>query len=117
MTQKLKLKTIAEKLTLKERTGIDYDGEVDWGYASDLLSDVLARARNNTIWVTNQKHQNIVGVAVMLNLSGVVVAGGIEPDENTIAKAKDENIALFTTGASLFEVAGRLWDMGVRSSC
>lgn len=110
------LAEIANALELTERTGADPQTEVASGYASDLLSDVLARAKEGTLWVTNQKHQNVVGVAVMLNLAAVVIAGGIEPDENTVEKAKAENVPLYTTDMTLFEVVGRLWEMGVRSA-
>jgi len=90
------------------------DIEVSCGYSSDLLSDVLAKAKNSTLWITNQKHINIVGVAVMLNLAGVVIAGGVEPDANTIEKATQENIPVYTTDMSLYELAGRLWELGIK---
>lgn len=112
----MRLTAIANTLGLTDRTGADADAEVTSGYASDLLSDVLARAKEGTIWVTNQKHQNVVGVAVMLNLAAVIIAGGVQPDENTLEKAKAENVPLYSTDMTLYEVAGRLYEMGVRSA-
>ncbi|MEN6357118.1 MAG: serine kinase [Armatimonadota bacterium] len=109
------LANIAQKLNLTPINEIDADIEVTSGYASDLLSDVLAKARNGAIWVTNQKHINIIGVAVMLNLAGVVIAGGIDPEPNTVTKAKVENVALYTTDMSLYELVGKLNEMGIRS--
>ncbi len=107
---------IAKRLDLKPRNETDANPEVTAGYASDLLSDVLAKAKKGTLWITNQKHQNVVGVAVMLDLAGVVIAGGVEPDENTLMKARDENVPLYTTGESLFDLVGKLYDLGLRSS-
>ncbi len=109
------LESIAEQLRLTPRTEISADVEVTSGYASDLLSDVLAKAKSGAIWVTNHRHTNIIGVAVMLNLAAVVIAGGTDPDEATIAKAVEENVPLYTTDKSLYEVVGRLWELGVRS--
>lgn len=109
------LSEIANNLNLTPQTEADAAVEVTSGYASDLLSDVLAKAINGAIWVTNQKHQNIVGVAVMLNIAGVVIAGGITPDENTIEKAREEKVPLYITDMSLYEVAGKLYSLGVRS--
>lgn len=109
------LNQIAQNLSLNQRNSVAADVEVTGGCASDLLSDVLAKAKNGTIWVTNQKHQNIIGVAVMLNLAGVVIAGGIDPDANTVEKSVDENIPLYTSDLSLFEMVGRMYEMGVRS--
>ncbi len=107
---------IAQQLNLKPRTDSAPTAEVTAGYASDLLSDVLANARKGTLWVTNQKHQNVIGVAVMLDLAGVIIAGGAEPDENTLQKARDENVALYTSSESAFDVVGKLYEMGLRSA-
>ncbi|MCE5198197.1 MAG: serine kinase [Armatimonadota bacterium] len=107
---------IAQNLNLNPINEPSADVEVTSGYASDLLSDVLAKAKNGAIWATNQKHINIIGVAVMLNLAGVIIAGGIEPDENTVAKAREENIPLYITETSLFDVAGKLYELGLRST-
>ncbi len=107
---------IASKLNLTPRNDGGAGKEVTNGYASDLLSDVLANAKSGTIWVTNQKHQNVIGVAVMLDLAGVVVAGGVEPDENTLEKARDESVPLYTTSESLFDLVGKLYELGLRSS-
>lgn len=109
------LNQIAHNLSLNPANNPGGDVEVTGGYASDLLSDVLANAKNGALWVTNQKHQNIVGVAVMLNLAGVVIAGGVAPDENTLEKARQENVPLYTGNASLFELVGRLYEMGLGS--
>lgn len=110
------LTDIVKKLGLTDRTGAGADVQVACGYASDLLSDVLARAKEGTLWVTNQKHQNVVGVAVMLNLAAVIIAGGVEPDDNTFEKAKAENVPLYTTDMTLYEVVGRLYGMGIGSA-
>jgi predicted transcriptional regulator len=83
------------------------------GYASDLLSDVMAHAAPMDLWVTLQTHQNIVAVAVVKELVGIVVVNGREPDEDTIAKAEEEGIPLMTTHLSTFEVVGRLYRMGL----
>lgn len=109
------LETIAKSLELNPRVDAGAGVEVEFGYASDLLSDVLAKAKKGTLWVTNQKHQNIVGVAVMLDLAGVIIAGGVDPDDNTLEKAREESIPLYTTERSLFEVVSRLYEAGVRS--
>lgn len=111
----MSLEAIAAQLGLKPQTEACKDAEVTSGYASDLLSDVLAKAKKGTLWVTNQKHQNVVGVAVMLDLAGVVIAGGVQPDENTLEKAREENVPLYTTDMSMFDLVGKLYELGVRS--
>lgn len=112
----MSLTEIAQKLNLTARNEASSGTDVVAGYASDLLSDVLANAKQGTLWVTNQKHQNVIGVAVMLDLAGVVIGGGVEPDENTVEKAREENVALYTTPENLFDLVGKLYEMGLRSS-
>lgn len=109
------LESIARELGLNPKTEISATAEVTSGYASDLLSDVLANAKNGALWMTNHKHVNIIGVAVMLNLAAVVIVGGLEPDPGTVEKAVEENVTLYTTDMSMFELAGKLYEMGVRA--
>lgn len=88
--------------------------EISGGYASDLLSNVMGRARPGAIWVTMQGHQNIVAVAALAGLAGVIVAGGVQPEPETLEKAHRENVPLLLTPLSSFEVVGRLYAMGIR---
>jgi hypothetical protein len=56
------LRDIVEKAGLKTRTPTHkLDVEVSGGYASDMLSDVLANAQPGSLWVTLQVHQNVMG--------------------------------------------------------
>jgi hypothetical protein len=69
----VKLARIVEKLSLAVRTGSEnLDTEVTAGYSSDLMSDVIAHARAGSLWITLQIHQNIVAVASMNELAGIV---------------------------------------------
>jgi len=102
------------ELRLEVKAGQEQlDRVVKGAYASDLLSNVMARANEGNIWITLQAHQNIVAVAALLNLAGIVIAGGIEPQEDTLLKAEEEGIPILTTPLSSFEVAGRLYALGI----
>ncbi|HUK76733.1 MAG TPA: serine kinase, partial [Thermoleophilia bacterium] len=59
------LETIARELDLTDLTPAlgGADAEVTAGYASDLLSDVLANAPEGGVLVTLQVHLNVVAVA------------------------------------------------------
>lgn len=84
------------------------------GYTSDLLSCVMAGAKNHNIWVTIQSHANIIAVAALLELAAIVITEGAEPDPATINKANEEGIVLLTTPMQSYEVIGKLWDLGVK---
>lgn len=82
---------------------------VTGAYSSDLLSDVMANAREGNIWLTIQTHPNIIAVASIANLSAVAITGGKKPDEETLNKAKEEKVVILTTRYNSFEAAGRLY--------
>jgi len=87
--------------------------EVSGGVTCDLLSVVMSRASKGDLWMTVQSHPNIVAVAVLAGLAGIVITHGFEPDPDTLSKAEEEGIPLLTTPASSFEVSGKLSTLGV----
>lgn len=88
--------------------------QVYGGYASDLLSCVLAGERRQGVWITLQAHMNVVAVASMVDLSAVIITEGAQPDDLTINRANEQDITLLSTPLTTYEVVGRLWQMGLR---
>ncbi len=89
------------------------DRLVEGGYASDLLSDVMANARKGDIWITLQIHQNIVAVAVLKEISAIVVINGRKPEPELLEKAAKERIPVLTSPLPAFELIGKLYGLGV----
>jgi predicted transcriptional regulator len=105
---------IAKSFGLETRAGKDHlHEEVTGGYASDLLSDVIAHSRKGNLWITIQTHPNIVAVATMKELAGIILAGGREPDPETLRKAEEEGIPILVSPFFTFELAGRLYQKGI----
>ncbi len=112
----MKLKEIVEKLQLTVLTGQDrLETEVTGGYTSDLLSDVMANSKARNLWITLQTHQNIIAVAKLKDLAGIVIINNRKPDEETAQKAKEENVPLLCSGETAFKITGQLYDL-IRSS-
>ena len=110
----MKLKDIVEKLNLQVRVAINNpDVEVGNGYVSDLLSDVLANSEENDLWITLQIHPNIVAIASIKGLAGIVIINGREPEEETVAKAEEKGIAIMISKMTAFELSGRLYALGL----
>ena len=106
---------VVETLKLEVRTGKDQmDREVKGGYASDLLSDVIAGATEGDLWLTLQLHQNIVAVAFLNNLAGIVVVGGREPNADTLQKAEEQDVPVLVSPLPTYELAGKLYQLGIR---
>jgi hypothetical protein len=108
------LATIIEKLGLAVCCGDDMlQREVTGGYSGDLLSDVIANGRAGNIWITMQVHVNIVAVAVLKELSAIILVNGRQPAADTLRKAKEEQVPILSARLTAFDVAGRLTSLGV----
>ena len=88
--------------------------EVTGGYASDLLSDVIANSRVGNVWITYPRHINIVAVASLKELSGIILINGRRPDDDTVQKAEAEGIPIMVSQMPAFELVGRLYELGIR---
>jgi len=105
---------IVKSFGLETRAGKDHlHQEVTGGYASDLLSDVIAHSRKGNIWVTLQTHPNIVAVASMKELAGIILTAGRAPDSDTLRKAEEEGIPILISPLFAFELVGKLYQMGI----
>jgi len=108
----MKLHQIVKELGLEVKSKVsNLDKEVSGGYASDLLSDVIANAKKDNVWITLQIHQNIVGVATLKELTGIIIVNGREPEAETLKKAEKENIPIMVTELPAFEIIGKLYKM------
>src|SRR4030042_6661007 len=108
----MKLREIVEKLQLQVLMGQErLDTEVTGGYTSDLLSDVMANSKGKNLWITLQTHENIVAVAKLRDLAGIIIINNRKPDEQTLQRAKNEKATLAPSGATAFRVTGKLYDL------
>jgi hypothetical protein len=91
----MKLRQVVESLHLSLRCGEGrLDQDITGGYAGDLLSDVIANGQAGNLWVTMQVHANIVAVA-----------------DETLKKAREENIPILVSPLPAFETVGRLYTL------
>jgi len=88
--------------------------EIQGAYVSDLLSDVMANSREGDLWVTLQKHVNIVAVAQLNGLAGIVLVNGRKPDPDTVARAEELGIPIVSSPLQAFDIAGTLYTLGIR---
>ena len=84
------------------------------GYASDLLSDVMANAQDGDAWITLQRHVNTVAVAQLKNLGAIVIVNGREPEPEMAARAAEHGVAVVVTPLPAFDAVGRLHAAGLR---
>jgi predicted transcriptional regulator len=108
----VKLGKIVEELSLEVKTGKDnLHNEITGVYVSDLLSDVMANSEEGNLWITLQTHLNIVAVAGMKALTGIIIVGNRQPQDEVLQKAESEKITIMMTPMRTFEVAGRIYQL------
>jgi hypothetical protein len=87
------------------------DAELKGAYTSDLLSDVMANAREGGALITIQAHKNTVAVATLVNIGVIIICNSRPLPEDMLEAAKDEGIAVLRTGENQFTVSGKLWEL------
>jgi predicted transcriptional regulator len=108
----MKVSELVEKLDLKVfsgHTGLDH--EINGGYVSDLLSDVMGNASEGELWITLQVHQNVLAIAALKDLAAVILVNNLEPMENAVRHSNEENIPILGTGLSTFEITGKVYQL------
>ena len=110
----MKLSEIIKELALTIQSAAGrLDREVTGGDASDLLSDVMAHSKEGDIWVTIQGHPNVVAVATLRDLAGIILANGRQPDAETVQRAEEEGVPILCTPLPTYEIVGRLYRLGI----
>ncbi|MEG1721252.1 MAG: hypothetical protein RRY65_04490 [Pseudoflavonifractor sp.] len=81
---------------------------VTGGYAGDLLSWVMGRARAGDCWITIMSNPNVAAVALMADTACVLLSEGVLPDEGLIARCNQQGVNLLGSEASTYLLAAQL---------
>jgi predicted transcriptional regulator len=109
------LRQIVQELDFQVLSGQpDQQLEVRSAYISDILSDVMAKATKGSLWITNQTHMNVIAICFFKTLAAVILPDNLKPDESVLAKAREKEILVLSTPSSAFDIAGKLYALGVR---
>lgn len=91
----------------------DLTNEVSGGYVSDLLSCVIAGAEVGDLWITLQTHINIVAVAALKELAGIIIAEGAIVPQGTLEKAELQGIVVLSSPDPIYETVKHLAALGI----
>jgi predicted transcriptional regulator len=103
---------LIEKIGLKPLSKFEAR-EVEGVFVSDMLSDVMARAKSGNLWLTVQTHKSIVPAANLVDVSAIVITSGKQVPQDTVDLASRYNIAILTTELPTFELVGKLYGLGL----
>ncbi|MBQ8536286.1 MAG: AraC family transcriptional regulator [Clostridia bacterium] len=109
--------TIKELIDLTQSVNktptLSLETEVTCGYTCDLLSWVMAHGRQGMAWITVQTHMNVIAVAVLMEMSCVIVPEGIAMEEASLEKAEEEGVVVLQSQLTAYELCGRMAAAGL----
>jgi len=91
----------------------DFQMNIKMACGCDLMSDVLAFTKEESLLLTGLTNLQVVRTAEMANVKALVFVRGKEPDRETIALAMAKNIPILLTDLPMYEACGRLYRQGL----
>jgi predicted transcriptional regulator len=89
---------------------------IQFGCASDLMSDVLAFSRSGAVLLTGLVTVQTIQTAFIADISAVVFVRGKKPNEDVLALARQQGIPVLSTPYSMYEACGLLYQKGLPST-
>lgn len=110
----MNIKEIVQLLNAKVACGEELvEREVRYAFGSDLMSDVLAFGRADSVLLTGLMNCQVIRTAEMLDLNVIVFVRGKIPTEEIKEMAADNKIAVLTTTHTLYTACGILYSNGL----
>ncbi len=90
------------------------NSEIHTACGSDMMSDVLAFVKDQSVLLTGLVNSQVIRTADMMDMLCIVFVRGKEPDQAMIDLAAERGIVLMTTNHRMFTACGVLWENGLR---
>jgi len=81
---------------------------------SDLMSDVLAFVKEQSLLLTGLVNPQVVRTAEMMDMKCIVFVRGKEPDASILELAENHGIAVLSCSLRMFTACGRLYAGGLK---
>lgn len=104
------VREFAEKYQLEIVAGNNLEAEIEGAYFGDDPHDVMKMAKKKNIWLTIVNDLTTVGVALLADISAVVLVEGKDFEHIAVKKACEKDINLLKFEGSKFELAGNFYD-------
>lgn len=83
-------------------------GEITDLYIGDLLSCVMANIDEKNLWLTTQTSMNVLAIAHLHDLAGIVFCEGMYPSKEVMMEAESKGIPLFSYDGHSYHLAREL---------
>ena len=109
--------TIREIMTLldaKVLLGENHlDRRVFSGCGSDLMSDVLAFVKENTVLITGLTNLHVIRTAGMVDINCILIARGKMPESEMLEEAEKLDLEILSTAKTAYTACGILFQSGL----
>lgn len=108
------LREVVTLLQGKVLTGEELlDKQVETCFGSDMMSQVLAHSKPNTLLCTGLTNMQVIRTADMTELCAIVFTGDKIPCEDIVEAGKEDSLPLLATAISLQEACEILLQAGL----
>ena len=87
--------------------------EVHTACGSDMMSDVLAFVKDQSVLLTGLVNSQVVRTAEMMDMKCIVFVRGKVPDETILEMARERDIVVMTSEKPMFIACGLLYTTGL----
>lgn len=81
---------------------------IDGCYCGDLLSWVMSRAEPGNVWLTVMGNVNSIGVAVLADVSCIILTENAALDEDAKKRAVENDVVILTTAKNSYQIASEI---------
>lgn len=99
------VKQLAEKCGFERKCLPEPNLKINSVYCCDLLSVVMGRAPAESAWVTVMNNVNAAAVASLAEISVIVLADSVTPDNIMLQKAEQNKINIISSNTDIFSTA------------
>jgi len=111
----MKINEIASILNAEIVTNFsDENTDIQYGFASDLMSDVLAYATDDSLLITGLNNPQVIRTAEMMDMSTVLFVRGKKPGKEIIDLAMENKLTIIATEYTMFKTCGLLVINGMK---
>lgn len=107
----MNIKESVEKLNLNILVEGDMEREITDCYIGDLLSWVMGRAKEDSIWLTVMGNINAIAVATLADVSCIVLVENASLDEEAKRKAQAMDVTILQTDVNSYQLATKIYEL------
>ena len=107
----MNIKEAVEKLNLNILVEGDIEREITDCYIGDLLSWVMGRAKEDSIWLTVMGNINAIAVATLADVSCIVLVENASLDEEAKRKAQAMDVTILQTDVNSYQLATKIYEL------